>query len=518
MPVRKQPSSLFQLGLTVFIKHFMKAWIISNQEVKEKFGQEIHKFLSLCMPAVVADRLVLQTVEMYVQILKCDADQELPDVSVFLQSIILPQLSVLDLSKLIFLGVNHNEQFENVIVSRLYSLGNLVSISLRTHGRDITLPVCTNHILEVIGRNCPKLKSIDISYNSRVNDVGLGYLVPCSECPGCPLLEEIFVYECDVSLEGMAYILKALPNIHLVGYKETGLVIMHLHMQLTRSNNYLEKGLKLTHVNNVGSISNQKGGCAYKLQFCERTINAVYTLCPRLCNLKVRVADDDVPKFKHFQSLTSLELIYNVGKPASPGEGTEHFLKVCGAQLNSLAIICDVFSENQITVLGENCSQLKHLWLRCNSFVLCDVGFQCGNILSKCRFSTLETLYFCIGETEYTTSILPLRIVQSMLYNTDRLEDLKLLVRSASISDDWLSQLFSSINTSVVKNLLIALPGRNLIQQAIDLSMSSVHMIISCTPKLRKLRNLLVWNIRPEEVHKLQSELDASNFDLNVIY
>jgi hypothetical protein len=97
MSGRKPPSSLFQLGLTVFIKHLMKVWIIRNQHVKEKFGPEIHKFLSLCMPTVIADSLILQSIETYVQKLKCDADQGLPDISIFLQSIILPQLSILDL-------------------------------------------------------------------------------------------------------------------------------------------------------------------------------------------------------------------------------------------------------------------------------------------------------------------------------------------------------------------------------------------------------------------------------------
>jgi len=143
-------------------------------------------------------------------------------------------------------------------------------------------------------------------------------------------------------------------------------------------------------------------------------------------------------------------------------------------------------------VLGKNCSYLKHLWLRCNSFVLCDVGLQHGNCLSKCSFCELETLYFYVGETEYSTSILPLRVLRSTLCNTGKLKDLKLLARSASVSDDWLSQLFSSIDTSVLKNLLISLPCRNLIHQAINLSMSSVHMIISCSPQLQKLRNLLV--------------------------
>jgi len=114
------------------------------------------------MPTVIVDSLVFQSVETYVQKLKFDADQELPDISIFLQSIILPQLSIPDFSKLIFLGVNHNEQFENVNVSRLHSFGNLVRISWQTHRRDITLPACRNHILELIGRNCPKLMSINI--------------------------------------------------------------------------------------------------------------------------------------------------------------------------------------------------------------------------------------------------------------------------------------------------------------------------------------------------------------------
>jgi hypothetical protein len=509
---------LFQIGLTAFVNHFVKVWITCNQQVGNNSGPQIHKILSLCIPSKVADSLISQTLQTYIQMLKCDTGQELPDICLFLQSIIVPQLNVLDLSKLICLGVNHNEHFENVVVSTLHSLRSLVRISLRTHGRDITLPICTNHILEVIGRNCPKLKSIDVSYNSCVNDVGLKYLVPCSKSLGCPLIEELFVYECDVTLEGMAYILRALPNIHLIGYKETGLAIMHLHMQLTRSNRCLKKGLKLTHINNVGNISNQKGLCAYKLQFSEKIVNAVRTLCPHLCNLKVRVADDDVPRFEHFQSLSSLELIYNIGKPGSPGKGTEFFLKLHGAQLNSLAIICDVLHEKEITILEENCCHLKHLWLRCNHFVLYDLEMQHTNLLSKCKFFTLESLYFHIGETEESTSILPLSVVQSILCNTDRLEELKLVARSVSISDDWLNQLLLSVNTTLLKNLLIALPGRNKIHGGIDLCMSSVHLIINCTPLLQRLGNLSVWNIRPEEVHKLQSQLEAMNFDLNIIY
>jgi hypothetical protein len=37
---RRKPSSLFHLGLTVFIKHLLEVWIIQNQQEKETFGPE----------------------------------------------------------------------------------------------------------------------------------------------------------------------------------------------------------------------------------------------------------------------------------------------------------------------------------------------------------------------------------------------------------------------------------------------------------------------------------------------
>jgi hypothetical protein len=510
MPRKKHPISLFQIGINVFVNWFIKAWQTNSQQVKQNFGPEIHKLLSLCIPSVVADSLILHILETYVQTYECIPD---PDMSVFLQSVMLPQLNVLDLSKLMCLGVNHNEHFENVIASALHSLGRLVKISLRTHGRDVTLPICNNHILNLIGRNCPNLKSVDVSYNSSVDDVGLKYLIPCSRRPGCPLIEEIFVYECDVSVEGMADILSALPNIRLIGYKKIVSSILHLHKQLTRSNSHLEDGLKLTHVDNGRKYLYER-----HVQFSERIVSAVRTLCPHLCNLKACVTDQDVPRLELFESLTSLELIYNIWEPTSPGKGTEHFLQLRGAQLSSLAIICDVFHEKQIIMLGENCSHLKHLYLKCNRLELCDLELKHYNVLSKCKFFILESLYFHIGRTEYCVSLLPVRVVQCILCNTDRLEELKLVVNSSSISDVWMHQLFSSVNTAVLKNLLITLPGRNENAAVIDLSMSSVHMIINCTPHLQKLGNLLFWNVRPKQVWKLQFQLEDLNFDLNILY
>lgn len=509
MPCKKCPPSLFQIGLSVFVNWFIKAWQTNSQQVKQNLGPEVHKLLSMSIPSVVADILISQTLETYAQAYHCIYD---PDMCVFLQSVMLPQLNVLDLSKLIHLGVNHNEHFEKVIASTLHSLGRLVKISLRTHGRDVTLPVCTNRILKLIGRNCPKLKSVDVSYNSRVNDVGLNYLVPCSRRSGCPLIEELFVYECDVSVVGMAHILRSLSNICLLGYKKTGLSVLSLYEQFTKSNSHLQESLKLTHFDNGVKCLGQG-----VLQYNKETVNAVCTLCPRLYNLKVRVVDEDVLMLEQFRSLSSLELIYNVWQPSSPGKGTEHFLQIRGAQLSSLAIICDVLHEKQIIMLGENCSHLKHLYLKCNSLELCDLELKHDNLLNKCRFRILESLHFFIGGRVYSEYFLPVRVVQCILCNTDRLEELKLVVNSPSISDVWMNQLLSSVNIGMLKNLLVTLPGVDWFLAVIDLSLSSVHMIISCAPHLQTLGNLMYWNVGADEVWNLRSQLEASNSDLSII-
>jgi hypothetical protein len=63
-------------------------------------------------------------------------------------------------------------------------------------------------------------------------------------------------------------------------------------------------------------------------QYGEKTVNAVHILCPQFCNVKVLVEDDDVPRLKYFQLLTSLQLLQYSGKPIFLEKNTECFLKL----------------------------------------------------------------------------------------------------------------------------------------------------------------------------------------------
>jgi hypothetical protein len=63
-------------------------------------------------------------------------------------------------------------------------------------------------------------------------------------------------------------------------------------------------------------------------------------------------------------------------------------------------------------MLGENCSHLKHLYLKCNRLELCDLELKHDNLFSKYKLFTLESLYFHVRVHEYCKSILPLRVAQ----------------------------------------------------------------------------------------------------------
>ncbi|KDR13388.1 uncharacterized protein LOC110835434 [Zootermopsis nevadensis] len=509
MPPKKPPPSLIKICLRAFADWFLKVWETGSQQEIENFGLEVHRFLSSHIPSVVADSLISQLLEMYVQRYECNPDMHM---SIFLHCIMLPQLNVIDFSEVINLGINTIGFFEYVIASELHSHGRLVKISLQMHGRDSDLQLCTDHTLELIGKNCPQLKSLNVSYSGHVRNEGLQYLVPCSESPGCPLLEEIFVYKCAVSEIGVTNILRSLPNIRLIGYEKMVLCLLQLYEQMTRDGSPLKERLKLTHVENT-SINLDRS----YMRFDKRVVDVVCTLCPHLYDLKVHVADEDVPTLEQFESLTSLELTYKIQRPASPGEGTEYFLRVRGAQLSSLAITCLVLHEKQIIMLGENCSNLKHLYLKCEWLELRHLELEHDDALSKCKFFKLESLCFFTGKEPRHVSEFPVRVVQCILRNTDRLEELKIFVNTPSITDVWMNELLSSVNTAVLKELMIALPGRYRKSTVIDLSMSSVNEIISRAPHLQKLGNLIFWNVRSKKVWKLKRKMEKLNFDLNII-
>ncbi|KDR13389.1 hypothetical protein L798_12479 [Zootermopsis nevadensis] len=509
MPRKKQPPSLIKICLKAFTDWFLNAWETTNWQELKNFGLEVQRFLSSHIPSVVADSLISQMIESFVKRYRRHGYMRTID---FHDYIILPRLNVLDLSNLKYL-IYIMKGCEDVMAIELHSLGRLVKIYFKIHGNRSDLQLCTNHTLELIGKNCPQLKSLNVSYNKFVSNGGLRCLVPCSENPGCPLLEEIFVYNCHVCEIGVANILRSLPNIRLIGYEKMVLCLLELHKQITRYGRPLKERLKLTHVENT-SIHLDRS----YMRFDKTVVDVVCTLCPHLYDLKVHVADEDVPKLEQFKSLTSLELTYKIKRPASPGEGTEYFLRVRGAQLGSLKITCDVLHEKQIIMLGENCSNLKHLYLKCERLELCHLELEHDDALSKCKFFKLESLCFFTGKEPRHVSEFPVRVVQCILRNTDRLEELMIFVNYSSISDVWMNELLSSVNTAVLKELMIALPGAKSNSAVIDLSMSSVNKIISRAPHLQKLGDLFCWNVEKEEVLMLRDQMKILNFDLNIMY
>ena len=104
------------------------------------------------------------------------------------------------------------------------------------------------------------------------------------------------------------------------------------------------------------------------LRFKRSLSEATAKVCSQVTNLKVRVQDSDVEGLINLKNLTSVELLYNVGRPTTPALGTASFLQSRGQNLTSVALICSAISMVHIKLLGESCPYLRSLWLRSNHF------------------------------------------------------------------------------------------------------------------------------------------------------
>lgn len=505
MPSRHEVSSLYELCENEFAEYFARSW--------EEFWidkQGSGQFLGLIplIPRTVANSVVVKILKFYVDRRRPGYCQICDLLSVFFNA----QLSCLDLSDLVGIGPrrdNHLKEFENTLILWLPKLSQVQKLVLRTHVLLTTLPICTDTILQGIGYYIRELRVLDISKNNLVTDYGLEHLLPLNGF-GCPLLEELFLFECSVTTEGVTPVIENLNNLRILGYKETGQVLKHLFCKFTKQNNKKAvQSLKLTHVNNLGAH-----GLINHLVCDHKFVEATRTLCPNLMNLKVRITDQNLPLLQTFTKLRVLELIYFETYPPL-GAGTTEFFKISGHLLYSLTLCCPTFSSQYFCVLGEFCPNLHKLWFTCYVMVW-DEDF--GKLNHPHAFELLETLYLRIGFSESDVSELSFAVFQYILNRTCQLSDFRLICNSPTLTDDWLKNLWKTFNTDKLEYVLIALPFLNLKNKSLALTMLSVNFILEHSPCIRYLGNLLVWDISFQEVKNLKTFLDMCNFNVNLVY
>lgn len=511
MPSTRDPETLFKLSQKVIVDFLTLPWRRRHQYTSE-ISNRINSILC-CIPPSLIDSVVSGVLEEFSR-LRTVTEGEAAEL--LLKAVAVPQLQVLDFRTLVKLGFVSDEVrqgFQYTISRLIPSLRNLVQLSFSTHKNEFTLPVCDDTVLWNIGCNCPHLKSLNIRCCNYVTDDGLMYLIPgFSESIGCKNLEELYVFESSITEEGVAIALEHLKKLRIVDFRElcTSLILLY-NKCLRTSSRLLEEGLKITHINNLGVCRP-----AQKLQFDQKLVRICQILCPNLKNLKVRVTDFDVAHLRSLPSLTIVEFVYNIGRPLSPGEGTESFLTQYGHQLSSLTIICNLFPVELFVTIGENCQNLKQLWIKCNE-LLCNPEWIAPNS-QRMVYRQLESLYVRIGENEDSECFLPANVLVYILRHSSGLKSLQLIFRSVSVADTWFHSVLMDISTESLEKIFIAIPGSNCNYSAVMLSMETVENIMVHCPKLKVLGNLLVWNVTRTQVNELKHWITTRNLDVIILY
>ncbi|KAK3930697.1 F-box protein SKP2B [Frankliniella fusca] len=479
------------------------------------------------MPASLADSLVGTLVKRYVSLQGEDNDGAPGDAQELID-LLGEGVTTVDLSPLVRMGrrsTGDMAAFSARLATALPRLAHLTRLSLGTHGQRYTLPVCSDNTLAAVARVCHSLVALDVSRNAAVSAGSLTML-----CAGCPLLEELLIYDCVLPCGVLAGLLQALPRLRLLGHQEVGAAVLLLWLQNVAAEAAGEDccrwgqsnaPLAITQVVNTGETALHRRRSLdepTRLRCRGQLVRALRGLCPQLEELRVRVLDEDLRHFGHLSHLQRLELRYHAAaKPSSLGPVTLKFLAVHGARLTVLTVYSHALTSGHFDLVGEHCPQLRQLWMRCNVLTLTETS-----TTTTRPFSRLENLSLRVGWDERSVSHLPASFVQRLVRNAERLRQLYVAVNSADVTDAWLAAVLDAMDCSALVELFVLLPNNNASDDApfaprLALTPASVRAVRARCPALEQLGNLLVWSFQQEEVRHLQDQLRASNCVLRLV-
>lgn len=501
--------------------------------MKNVFNLEEVKAYFEALPATIIHQVIAQSTDLYIE--ACQNSNE-PNVSIIQHGqydahnrYLIPPLKILyavevshnvtslDFSSLLKLGTLSSgafTEFHSALSSCLRATPKLQHLNLKSPNSRTSLPAMNGSHLAIMGSCNSELRYLDISFLPGLKNEELLQLVPTEENRGCPLLETLYVFDCGFSDKCIKTLVTELKNLKDVGYKEMGTVLKKLHKE------GVTEPLNLSHINHLGGKARKTSVSSLRCK--NAIIEAIRVLCPKVSNLKARVQDADVENLVALTNLTSVEFLYNVGRPTSPALGTCKFFQSQGHHLTSVALICSAISMIHIQTLGKNCPNLNSLWLRSNHFQVTGKGGR-DKLPDDMQgnhgfFSKLRTLYFRVGEGELALTFVPPYVLPFMLRNAQSLKELKIALRSYIIYDDYICGLLIDCDLYQLEKLLIVVPGCNNLPGVIPLTMQTVNFVWDFCPRMKSLGNLLSWDVlKSEEFGALKRRIKDENLQIDLV-
>ncbi|HIE83057.1 MAG TPA: hypothetical protein EYQ00_04060 [Dehalococcoidia bacterium] len=91
-------------------------------------------------------------------------------------------------------------------------------------------------------------------------------------------------------------------------------------------------------------------------------------------------------------------------------------------------------------------------------------------------------------------------------------------VRCYILTDDYIRDLLVRCDLRLLEKLLVLVPGLNNMPNIIPLTPNVAYFALEFCPKLKRLGNLLSWQITAEEYEVLKRELESQNYDIDLMY
>lgn len=491
--------------------------------------RQLFQFLS-CQPHLIASQICKDILDKYIKhwagiveahenLLQDTTPLFLPSLNHLLSLIIFPNITHLDLSGMLQLGIidsDTSRAFKDSLCESLQHAPSLTKLCLRTSANANRnknfLPFCDDDVLAAIGLCCKELVTLDVSYNQGMSVSGIKLLSVQPNAGnefGCPKLEELYLFDCHLHPKQLANVLHFFPSLTEFGCKTMGTVLSNL-LLIHEGKGLQVPRFKFTSLSNIGGRSSRN--TLNSLRARPKVIDAFLKTNPGVSNIKLRVHDNDVEYLSNLKCLEKVELLFNTGVVLSPGDGTRNFLTNCGSQLTSLTIICNRLSATNIETVGVSCPALKGLWLRCNEFV-----YAPEEILLTTRHDFLKNvlvLYFRIGEVMTSVGNLRQDILPFLLCNGQKLQELFIAIRSPMVCGSYIANMLREFDIASLTKLMILVPGLNNLPKVLNISKEEASEMIYRLPELKKLGNLISWKISDEDYVSLCREFKDTELDI----
>ncbi len=549
MPFRRQPKSLTELAEEKLGTAFLSGiCTVHCREVAEimlskrtiALKQQIGRYFR-SLPTKICNDTIEQIARLYVDecreydymqisnvlkgitAVKIEPPPRVPSIHKLFRFLVIgSNVTRLDFSTFIRAGTVFESamlHFHDMLNDCLKRVPNLLHLSLQSPNYKTSLPAMKSEHLVTMAYFNNKLEYLNISFNRPLKNDYLLHLIPYFKhgCAGCPNLEKIYFYDCSFSHKAVVILVRELPRLKDVGYKEMGKVLSIINRDIRLRS---ELKLDFRHINHIGRETMSH---VPSLRCRNVIVEAIQSLCPNVENLKIRCKDSDVAYLRCLANLKSLELLYNDGSARNVGDGLVSFLELRGVRLTSLAIICANLNLTNVATIGENCPNLTALWLRSNHFqspkqIREDIEPK-DFPRDHNYFFQLRTLYFRVGENELSVAFVTPFVIHYILTNGQSLTDLTLAMRTHIFSDTFMVNLFLKCNVSNLEKLQILLPANNNLPGVFPLSVEAIEAILANCPNIRMIGNLLSWSVAQTDEHlkNRMLEIERSNCHVEFI-